>query len=182
MPPSPLARKVFAAIVLILLPLFLWSDPFWLGVPLLALAAWLVRQDVARRNARQQGLTRFIAVCLLSGYLWLGFAAVAMLASPWWPMARDAALHGVFLGFVFAMVFGHAPVIFPAIVRVRLPYHAAFYAPLLALHFSLALRVLGDGLSVHALRQWGGLLNALTLLAFIATMAASAWSARRSGG
>lgn len=32
---------------------------------LLALAVWLLRHDIARRNARQQGLPRFIALCLL---------------------------------------------------------------------------------------------------------------------
>ena len=39
-----------------------------------ALAAWLLRYDIARRNARQSGLTRYIALCLLSGYLWLALA------------------------------------------------------------------------------------------------------------
>ncbi|MCD4521467.1 beta-N-acetylhexosaminidase [Burkholderia pseudomallei] len=41
------------------------------GAGELLLAAWLVRYDVARRTVRQRGLTRFIAVCLLSGYGWL---------------------------------------------------------------------------------------------------------------
>ena len=34
---------------------------------LLALAIWLLRYDIARRNAQQKGLVRFIALCLLSG-------------------------------------------------------------------------------------------------------------------
>lgn len=180
LPLSPTARRVFAAIVLAMLPALLVSSLPWLGLPLLLLALWLLRQDVARRNVRQTGLTRFIAVCLLSGYFWLAFAAVAMLV-PAWPFARDAALHAVFLGFVFAMVFGHAPVIFPAIVRVRLPYHAGFYLPLAGLHLSLLLRVAGDLIEDAAMRQWGGLLNAATLLLFVATMVATAWRGRTPG-
>ena len=39
------------------------------GIGLLLLAAWLLRYDVARRTVRRQGLTRFIAACLLPGYL-----------------------------------------------------------------------------------------------------------------
>jgi hypothetical protein len=41
------------------------------GVGMVALAWWLLRYDIARRTVRQTGLTRFIAVCLLSGYVWL---------------------------------------------------------------------------------------------------------------
>jgi hypothetical protein len=36
--------------------------------PVLGLATF----DIARRTVRQSGVTRFIAVCLLSGYVWLG--------------------------------------------------------------------------------------------------------------
>lgn len=182
LPPSPLARKLFALIVICLLPPLLMSSLPMLGVPLLALAFWLLRQDVARRNVRQSGLTRFIAVCLLSGYFWLALGALMMVVSPSHALLRDAALHAVFLGFVFAMVFGHAPVIFPAIVRVRLPYHAGLYVPLLALNLSLGLRVAGDLSEMVVWRQWGGLLNALTLLLFIATMAGTAWHGRQRSG
>lgn len=41
------------------------------------------------------------------------------------------------------MVFGHAAIIFPAVLKVKIPYHPAFYVPLALLHASLALRVAG---------------------------------------
>ena len=47
-----------------------------LGFALLALAGWLFRYDVARRTIRQQGLTRFIAAAMLSGYVWLAVGGV----------------------------------------------------------------------------------------------------------
>lgn len=143
---------------------------------LLALALWLLRYDIARRNARSTtGLTRFIALCLLSGYGWLALAGLLGLAGgfvpghPW----RDATLHAVGLGFVFSMIFGHAPIIFPAVVRVKIPYHPFFYLPLLVLHASLALRISGGLGDAFPLRREGGLLNAVALLLFIATMIAS---------
>jgi hypothetical protein len=186
---SAAAQRLFFAIIGTILAGALAS--FWLestglalfAAGLLALAAWLLRYDIARRNAQQQGLTRFIAICLLSGYGWLAAAGLLGLAGgflsghPW----RDAALHAVGLGFVFSMVFGHAPIIFPAVVRVKIPYHPAFYLPLLALHASLALRVAGDMSGDFALRREGGLANAFALLLFIAAMVASVVRGKREG-
>jgi hypothetical protein len=152
------------------------------------LAIWLGRHDVARRTAKQPGLTGYIGRCLLLGYLWLGTAAVLTLAAavglaP--PMIRDAALHAVLLGFVMSMVLGHAPVILPAVLRVRMPYHPSFYVPLVLLHASLVLRVGADLASLPGLRAVGAAGNALALLAFVATtvsavVAGSRARARRS--
>jgi len=74
---------------------------------------------------------------------------------------------------VFSMVFGHAPIIFPAVVRVRMPYHWTFYLPLLALHASLLIRLAGDGLTLPELRSLGGLLNAAALGLFILSTVSS---------
>lgn len=151
---------------------------------LLALAFWLMRYDIARINARQKGLTRFIAVCLLSGYAWLCVAGVLGLAGgllpghPW----RDASLHAIGLGFVFSMVFGHAPIIVPAVTRLKLPYSVAFYLPLLMLHVSLALRVAGVMGGEFALRRAGGLANACAILLFIVTVVAGIINGRRKKG
>ena len=142
---------------------------------LLALAVWLLVFDIARHTAGQHGLTRFIGVCLLSGYVWLGAGALAGLAGGFSPASplHDTAMHAIALGFVFAMVFGHAAIIFPAVLKVKIPYHPFFYVPLALLHLSLALRVFGGLADQLALRQWGALANAATLAIFIATMIAS---------
>jgi len=50
------------------------------GVGLLGLAAWLARNDLARRTVRMPGVTRFIALCLLIGYGWLAVAGGSWLA------------------------------------------------------------------------------------------------------
>jgi hypothetical protein len=156
-----------------------------LGVGLLVLSAWLVRYDVARHTVRARGLTRYMAVCLLTGYVWLAVAAViwtwcgSLTQGP----AYDAALHAVFLGFAMSMVFGHAPVILPAVLRVQLPHHPRDYAVLVLLHASLALRIVGgDYGRVDWLRLTAGILGVLTLLAFVANSAASVHGARRATG
>lgn len=144
------------------------------GAGMIALAAWLLTHDIAWRTIRQAGLTRFIAVCMLSGYLWLAAAgglAVGygfLFGGPY-----DAVLHGVFLGFVFSMIFGHAPVIFPAVLGVTMQYTPRFYTHLLLLHLSLLLRV-GAGLAeLTFLRQWAAMLNVIALLLFLANTVTS---------
>jgi len=184
LPPSPTAQRVFVAILVVIFAgLVLARQPlgaslFALG--LAALSGWLVKQDIARRTVRKQGITRFIAVCLLSGYAWLAVGALTMLVGGFAPGTRayDAAVHALALGFVFSMVFGHAPVIFPAVLRVAVPYHASFYVPLVLLHGSLAVRLAGDATKRYDWTRAGGLLNALAVAAFIAFTAAAVLRAR----
>ena len=179
MPPSPRAQQVFGVLLAIVVLAMLASARWpWavrgFGVGLVGLACWLLKQDIARRTVRQRGLTRFIAVCLLSGYVWLAVGgAVMAVTGTQQPgaAAYDAALHAVLLGFVFAMVFGHAPIIFPSVLRVAVPYQVVFYAPLVVLQASVLLRVAGDGVNQHALVRLGGLLAAVALLLFVVVTA-----------
>lgn len=181
LPVRPAAPPLFvaaAAIVLAGAIMTLWHQDVGLRVfatGLLGLALWLLRYDIARHNARQRGLARFIAICLLSGYAWLAFGAALGLAGAYAPghELRDAAIHMIALGFVFAMVFGHAPIIFPAVMRVKIPYHPFFYLPLLVLHGSLMLRVVGVLSEQFSLRQHGAIANALALAVFVLTMLTS---------
>jgi hypothetical protein len=176
LPPSPVATKVFAMLATALLAVAAaavadqTTGPALFAAASLGLAAWLLRQDVARRTVRERDLTRFIAVCLLSGYAWLAIGALILLAGgtfePGSP-AYDAGLHAILLGFVFAMVFGHASIIFPAVLGVRLAYAAYFYVPLALLHLSVAVRVAGALLEAPATRSIGGLLNAAALALFL---------------
>lgn len=63
--------------------------------------------------------------------------------------------------------FGHAPIIFPAILGIPINFHPAFYAQLILLHVSLALRVVSDLLNFQQGRMWGGLLNEIAILLFL---------------
>ncbi len=175
------SRVAFVVAVIVLLA-GLTSMPFMLetgvrtvGVAMTALALWLGLFDIARRTVRTSGLPRFIAVALLSGYAWLGVAG--LLAVRWGGVAAgppyDAMLHAVFVGFVFSMIFGHAPIIVPAVLGPGVTYRPRFYVHLGVLHASLVLRIAGDLAPWPPGRQWGGLLNALAIVLFIANTASA---------
>ena len=155
---GPWTRRSFAVLtgLLVVAPL----APRALGAVLVLLALWLATFDLARVTIRQDRLPRYVAACLLAGYAWLALGGVLMALET----AYDAALHSIFVGFVFSMVFGHAPVILPAVLRIRFPYHPALYVPLALLHASLAVRVF---VSSEA-GAWG---NAAAIVLFVATAA-----------
>jgi len=169
MPRPRAAQWAFAAIAALLVAAAFGPERNT-GVVLVALGVWLLAFDIARKTVRGAGLARYIAACLLAGYAWLVLSGVlfARAATP------DAALHAFFVGFVFSMVFGHAPVIVPAVLRRALAYTPWFYLPLALLHLSLALRV-GAGLAgADVLRATGSAGNALAIALFILTAAAQA--------
>lgn len=180
LPPVPAAKRLFTAVVAVLLggaaaAAAGAAKPGGLlfGAGLLGLSAWLLGHDVARRNVHATGLTRFIAACLLAGYAWLAVGAVIALAAGGFApgsLSYDAALHAVLLGFVFSMVFGHAPIIFPAVLAVPVPYTRFAWVPLAALAASLVVRIAGDLAGDAALRSAGAGLNALALALFVAGM------------
>jgi hypothetical protein len=146
------------------------------GLALLALPIWSLYNDIAWRNVRHKlPLTRYIAWCLVLGFIWLGIggglslAFGAQVAGP----RYDAVLHVVFIGFVISMIFGHAPIIFPAILGVPINFQPAFYFHLGLLHSSLLLRVIADYANIPTMRMWGGLLNEVAILVFIGMTVAS---------
>jgi hypothetical protein len=152
-----------------------------LGTGALLMAAWLLRYDIARYTIRKSGVARFIAACLLAGYGWLGVGGVvglwkgALYAGP----DYAALLHALLLGFVFSMIFGHAPIILPAVTGLRLNFHPIFYLHLLLLHSTLVYRFYGYlGLDFTA-QKWGGLLNVLAILLFLAMTVAALFSSNR---
>jgi hypothetical protein len=62
------------------------------------------------------------------------------------------------------MVMAHAPVILPAVARVKMEFNRGFYAPLVLLHASLAWRLAGS------LKQ-GAAMNAMAIALFAITIA-----------
>lgn len=172
--PAAVTGAFLAAITCLLIGL-LWSlMDFGAGIRVVGggmalLALWLLRYDIAWRRIKAGGQARFISFSLLSGYVWLAVAGLLTLwfggvtAGPYY----DAMLHTVLLGFVFAMIFAHAPIIFPAVLQLPVAYTPWFYTHLAVLHLGLILRVVGDLALWMTVRQWGGLVNAVALLLFL---------------
>jgi hypothetical protein len=186
MKPSPRAETAFKAILLLQLAALAatgWSLELGLrlqGAGHLLLAIWLGVNDIARRTIRLPGPPRYAAFCLLSGYCWLAAAGLLALvgpcqvAGPW----RDASLHALFLGFVFAMIFGHAPIIVPALTGLAVKLNRGFHVALLLLHAGLTARIVGDLGGWSGLRVHGGETGVAAILLFLVVLFASL---RRSG-
>lgn len=166
------------------------------GLGLVGLSVWLLRHDMARHAVQKTGLHRFVALSLLSGYVWLAVAGMLTLSfggvaahhhatlhaihGPDIQDGYDATLHAIFVGFVFSMIMGHAPIIFPSVLGIPLPFRPAFYSHLILLHLSLVLRVAGDVATWWPGRLGGGLFNVVAVLLFLGNMALSAVSGKRS--
>lgn len=139
------------------------------GVSHILMGIWLLRYDIAQRTIKQKGMARYIAACLLAGYIWLvigGLLHVVMSPLPAGPI-YDALLHSILIGFIFSMIFGHALLILPAVAKQHLPFKHVFYVHLCLLHLSLLLRLVGDLGSWLIIRQWGGMLNVIAILLFL---------------
>jgi hypothetical protein len=80
------------------------------------------------------------------------------------------------------MIFVHAPVILPAVLRRPLPYRPVLYLPLALLHASLLVRVAaGDGAGLEPAWRWSGVANVASVLLFIGCAAALSARVRRAG-
>lgn len=153
-----------------------------LGLALLALTGWLIVHDVARRTIRAKGVTRYMAACILAGYVWLALAAVVLLlGAPTDQPRYDAVVHAIFLGYTFSMIMAHATTILPAVLSITLPYRPAFWAPAALLHIALIVRIwFGDGLGHLWGWQVGGVLGVAALVLFVLTSLASALMGEKS--
>jgi len=156
--------------------------PPLMGAALLTLASWLFAGDVARETVRVPGLPRFTAWCLLTGYAWMAFGGLLMILGevPAAGLYYDAVVHTVLVGFVIAMIFGHAPIIFPAVLRRPIPFTRLFYVHLILLEVAMILRVYGALADKAALRTAGAHATATTLVVFLILTAAQVLRGRRS--
>lgn len=151
----------------------LWPTPGseLFGASLLAVVAWLLTYDVARRTVHARGLPRFTAVNLLLGMGWLAVAGITWLIRG--PLTDgpgyDIVIHAVGLGFAMSMVLAHAPIILPAILLRPLPYRPVLYLATIALPAALLVRFAGDLREVGWAWQAGGAGTVLALLLFAGT-------------
>ena len=142
------------------------------GIGLLAVTAWLLRHDIAMRTIRMTGLPRFSAACILAGYFWLALSGLLLFMTP--PgtatFSYDAVVHAIAIGFILSMIFGHAPIILPAVTGVRVRYTAAAYLPFVILHLSVLLRVVADLFERVDLRAASGPVTIIGFAAYAAIL------------
>ena len=136
---------------------------------------WLLQHDITRHTIKTTGLSRFIAVSLIAGYVWMIIGGIIAFwkGLPTGGFYYDAILHAILVGFVFSMIFGHAPIIFPAILKLKIVYQPYFYGHLLLLHVGLLIRIGGDLLHSLYWKQVGGVINVIAVLVFLGATASS---------
>jgi hypothetical protein len=145
----------------------------WLtGIGLLVSTAWLAPHDIATRTVRIAGQPRFTAVALLAGYMWLTVAAILSLPPilRGAPFGHDAVVHAIAIGFVISMIFGHAPIILPAVAGVKVNLRGAAYAPLALLHVSLVLRIWADLVGQVGVRALTGPVTVLAIVLYASVL------------
>jgi len=128
-------------------------------------------RTLARTGHRQGGRLLDKMAMKLTTFTDYGRRALSCLALE--PSRRDIALRAIGLGFILSMVTRHAPVILPAVARLKLHFGCPFYLSRLTLHLSLALRLAKEPLDAR-LRQAGAALKAAATALSALTVAASA--------
>lgn len=142
------------------------------GMALIAISIWLMQHDIIGISIKKSGLPKFIATALLSGYISMLLTGVFLIVFTNQVLAYDAILHTFFLGFVFSMIFAHGPVILPGVLGIAVkPYHNVLYLWLFLLHASWITRIAADVLLHFDLRKMSGLLSAVCILGYFATLA-----------
>lgn len=158
-----------------------WSEALWWTACAL-LAIWLLRWDIAPRQWRKPAWLGHTAQCLTVGYLWLLAGALLGLAGLAWPGGvTPLARHAVLLGFVFAMVFGHAPIILPALARVRPTYTPWARVPIWILSASLLLRAAALAADSGRALALAGAAHALAIVWFAGAMLIGVVRGQRAG-
>ena len=68
------------------------------------------------------------------------------------------------------MIFGHAPIILPAVTGLRVRYSAVAYVPLALLHFSLLLRIAADLFESVEMRMISGPVTVFAIAGYAASL------------
>ena len=162
-------RGAVLGFVLLVTVYVLAPSPYLWGGAAVLLSIWLFRYDIASRTVRLPGLVKYAAVCVLAAISMLCIHGILVITNA----PRDAILHSVYLGFMMPMIFGHAPIIFPAIIQRPLPFTRVFYLPLVLLYLSLSVRIIGSILGDFWLLSHGAALNAVAIALFFLTVLTS---------
>lgn len=175
--PLPSSKRVLLMVILsvVLLTAFI---PFHLqgniafAFALSATALWLMKYDMAFKSIKTKGQHRYSGSLLITGYVWLIITSVLLVIEKTLSFGYDAVLHSFFIGFVFSMIFSHAPIILPAVAKLPIKiYRPVLYTGFFVLQLSLIARIIADITEQIELRKWAGMINGIAILLFFVTIA-----------
>jgi hypothetical protein len=180
--PPPFSQGLLAAAVMLVIGGSIRGDfveggAYLTGAGLVFISLWLLKYDIAFRTVRQKGQVRFSACCMIAGYVWLIVAGLLLLIMPPGsaPFASDVAIHAITIGFVFSMIFGHVPIILPALTGARVGFSPAAYGPLAMLHLAVLLRLMGGLLDSFEMRIASALLMIVALVSYALVLVIASW-------
>ncbi len=165
---------VFAAMLVvgIALPFHSTYGKQLMGAASIGAALWLMKYDMARIGIRKQGFHRYVATGLLVGYGWLLLNGLMVFLIPNHPLFYGLYLHTFFLGFAFSMIWAHAPIIFPAILKTsERPFHPILWVIWGLFQITLIGRIYFAWMEDIAMRKLLGGANGIVILMMFATMA-----------
>ncbi len=83
----------------------------------------------------------------------------------------DILVHSFFIGYAFAMIFAHGPIILPGVLGITSkPFHPVLYGWLFLVQGSLLLRLLADSLFSLEWRKLSGILSGAGILLYFITL------------
>ncbi len=147
-----------------------------LGISVMLISAWLLKFDMARFAAKKKGIFKYIGIGLITGYSWLLVHGLILFSIPNHPLHYDMYLHTFFLGFTFSMIWAHAPIILPAVLKVRKqPYHPLLWVGWSLFQLSLIGRIWSSWAGYLDGRFWFSVINGWTILAMFVAMGMLVW-------
>lgn len=183
-PIPPLARKTLwlllgATMVGLLLPFHGWGRIFY-GSAVLLTACWFGWFDIAWLSVKRGGFFRYTGLSMLTAYAWLILHGITVLTLESHVLFYDLFLHTFFLGFAFSMIWAHAPIILPAVLKLKnRPYHPMLWIFWGLFQSTLIARVLTSYGNMQEGRMLTGLLNGISILIMLLALASLAWFKNR---
>lgn len=141
------------------------------AVSLTGAALWLLKYDMAKHSLKKPGISFYSGLLLITGYFWLIITGIFFALGAYFGSYYDASIHSFFIGFVFLMIFAHAPVILPAVLKLNIsPFGRSLYIWYGLLNVTLLWRVLCILPEIAPSKMWAGMFNGIVIIGFFVNM------------
>ncbi len=138
---------------------------------MIGIAVWMLKHDVMRIGLKKKGLTRFSSISLLIANGWLMVNGILLVFMPDTAYSYDILVHSFFIGYTFAMIFAHGPIILPGVLGITSkPFHPVLYGWLFLVQGSLLMRLIADSFFNIGWRKLSGILSGSGILLYFITL------------
>ncbi len=147
------------------------TGKYFSALAMIGIAVWMLNYDVMRIGIKKQGLIRFSSIALLIANGWLIVNGILLMSMPDTAYSYDILVHSFFIGYTFAMIFAHGPIILPGVLGITTkPFHPVLYVWLFLVQGSLLFRLLADSLLNFEWRKWSGIFSGTDILLYFITL------------